>query len=57
MSTSLPRYSLTLTPELLKAIDDYRFENRIASRSQATVKLIELGLQKLQEQEQKKQTN
>jgi metal-responsive CopG/Arc/MetJ family transcriptional regulator len=40
------RYLPTLFPEsLLKRIDDYRFENRLASRAEAIRQLIEAGLQ------------
>jgi metal-responsive CopG/Arc/MetJ family transcriptional regulator len=31
--------------DLLKRIDDYRYENRIPSRSEAMRQLIEIGLQ------------
>lgn len=52
MPTEKPRYSLTVDEELLKEIDDYRFGNRIATRNQATLDLIRLGLKKLKEQQQ-----
>jgi metal-responsive CopG/Arc/MetJ family transcriptional regulator len=35
-----------MTEDLLKRIDDYRFENRINSRSEAIRRLIEEGLKK-----------
>jgi metal-responsive CopG/Arc/MetJ family transcriptional regulator len=34
--------------DLLKRIDDYRYENRIPSRSEAMRRLIEEGLQALE---------
>ena len=34
--------------ELVKAIDDYRFENRMLSRSAAVRRLIEMGLEAAQ---------
>lgn len=37
--------NLGLTEELLKEIEDYQFENRINSRSEAIRKLIKKGLE------------
>lgn len=37
---------LTLPKELLKKIEDYQFDNRIPSRSEAIRNLIEKGLDK-----------
>lgn len=47
MPTKKPRYTLIVEQELLDKIDDYRFKNRLPNRSQATVKLIKLGLDSL----------
>ena len=47
MPTDKPRYCITVDPELLKRIDDFRFDNRYASRSAATLKLIRLGIEQL----------
>lgn len=47
MPTEKPRYTITLDEEMLKAIDDYRFEHRFANRTQATLELIRLGLETL----------
>ena len=49
MPTEKPRYSITVDDKTLEQIDNFRFENRYASRSQATVELIRLGLKSLQE--------
>lgn len=49
MPTEKPRYCITVDEDMLKDIDDFRFANRYNSRSQATVELIRLGLQKLRE--------
>lgn len=49
MPTEKPRYTITLDEEMLKAIDDYRFEHRFANRTQATLELIRLGLEALKE--------
>lgn len=50
MPTEKPRFCITVDEELLKEIDDYRFENRYNSRSQATLDLIRLGLEHLKKQ-------
>ena len=47
MPTEKPRYSITVDDEMLQQIDDFRFENRFNSRSQATTELIRLGLEAL----------
>lgn len=49
MPTQKPRYCITVDEETLKQIDNFRFQNRFASRSQATVELIRLGLISLKE--------
>lgn len=54
MPTEKPRYCITVDDEMLKEIDDFRFDNRYNSRSQATLELIRLGLEALKEQEEQK---
>ena len=49
MPTKKPRYTLIVEEDLLEKIDDYRFQNRLASRSLATVELIKLGLNSLKD--------
>lgn len=49
MPTEKPRYTLTVDEELLKKIDDFRFQNRYPSRSAATLDLIRLGIEHLEE--------
>lgn len=51
MPTEKPRYTVIVDDELLKRIDDFRFENRYPSRSAATLDLIRLGLEELKRQE------
>lgn len=48
MPTEKPRYTVIVDAELLKRIDDFRFENRYTSRSAATLELIRLGLEQLE---------
>ncbi|MCI5754263.1 MAG: ribbon-helix-helix domain-containing protein [Clostridiales bacterium] len=47
MPTKKPRYTVIVDEELLKEIDDFRFENRYPSRSAATLALIRLGMKAL----------
>ena len=59
MTTDKPRYTITLDEELLKKIDDFRFENRYPNRTQATLELIRLGMEafaKTEKQNQRKKT-
>jgi metal-responsive CopG/Arc/MetJ family transcriptional regulator len=44
LTTQKPRLLLTLDDDLLKKIDDYRFEKRFSSRNAAIKALIEIGL-------------
>jgi len=45
MPTDKPKIIFVMDKDLLKRIDDFRFENRIGSRSEAIRRLIEEGLQ------------
>ena len=51
MPTKKPRYTVTVDEDLLKEIDDFRFENRYSSRSAATLDLIRLGMKSLKKQQ------
>ena len=48
MPTEKPRYTVIVDEELLRQIDDFRFENRYPSRSAATLDLIRPGLEALE---------
>lgn len=52
MPTEKPRYTIIVDEELLKKIDDFRFENRYPSRSAATLDLIRLGMEALKKEQQ-----
>lgn len=52
MATNKPRYTVSVDEELFQRIEDFRFEHRFQTRSEATVELIRLGLEAL-EQSQK----
>lgn len=56
MSTTKPRYTVSVDEELFQQIEDFRFENRYQTRSEATVELIRLGLEQIKK-EQGKQKN
>lgn len=44
MPTEKPKILLVIDEKLFKEIDDFRFENRIASRSEAVRLLVKEGL-------------
>lgn len=44
MATTRPRYTVSVDDELFKQIEDFRYRNRYATRSQATCELIRRGL-------------
>ena len=48
MPTEKPRYTVIVDEELLKQIDDFRFENRFPSRSAATLELIRRGIKQFE---------
>lgn len=52
MPTEKPRYTVIVDEELLKEIDDFRFENRYPSRSAATLELIRLGIEQLKKEQE-----
>lgn len=47
MATNKARYTVSVDGELFRQIEDFRFERRFQTRSQATVELIRLGLEQL----------
>ena len=51
MPTNNPRFCITVTKDILDEIDNYRFDKRFNSRSQATVELIRIGINALREKE------
>lgn len=60
MATDKPRYTVSVDNELFQQIEDFRFEHRFQTRSEATVELIRLGLEQLkkeQEEQKKAQKN
>lgn len=57
MPTEKPRFTAIVDEELLKEIDDFRFENRYPSRSAATIDLIRRGIEQLQKDQEKDHSN
>ena len=53
MTTDKPRILLTIEKDLLERIDDFRFENRIHSRSEAIRRLIDESLKKYENKPKK----
>lgn len=52
MATDKPRYTVSVDNELFQRIEDFRFEHRFQTRSEATVELIRLGLEYLKNQQE-----
>ena len=51
MPTEKPRFTLTIDEETYQAIQDYQFENRMKSQTQAVLSLIKIGMDKLSKTE------
>ena len=52
MPTEKPRYTIIVDDDLLRQIDDFRFENRFPSRSAATLDLIRRGIEQLRKEQE-----
>ena len=53
MPTEKPKIIFVADADLMKRLDDYRFENRINSRSEAIRRLINEALKKYEKKAQK----
>ncbi len=51
MSTDKPRFTITVDPDLMQEIEDYRYNHRIKNQTQAVVSLMQRGLQEIIEKE------
>ena len=49
MATTKQRYTVSVDEELFQRIEDFRFERRFQTRSEATVELIQLGLEAIEQ--------
>ena len=56
MATEKPRYTVSVDRELFQKIEDFRFEHRFQTRSEATVELIRLGLESLKTGQEKQKS-
>ena len=52
MATKRPRYMISVDDDMFNAIEDFRFEKRYQTRSEATGELIRLGLEVLKRERQ-----
>lgn len=52
MATQRKRYMISVDDEMFKAIEDYRFEQRFPTRSEATTELIRMGLEYLKKEQE-----
>ncbi len=50
MATDRPRYTVSVDAKMFQQIEDFRFEHRFQTRSEATVELIRLGLESLEKE-------
>ena len=52
MATDKPRYTVSVDDKMFQEIENFRFENRYQTRSEATVELIRRGLESLKKEQQ-----
>ena len=57
MATQKPRYTVSVDDEMFKQIEDFRFEHRYQTRSEATVELIRRGLEAVQTEKESQSPN
>lgn len=53
MATDKHRYTVSVDDELFQKIEDFRFDHRFQTRSEATTELIRLGLEELKKEDRK----
>lgn len=56
MATKRPRYMISVDNKMFEAIEDFRFEHRFQTRSEATAELIRLGLEAMAAQHEVEKT-
>ena len=54
MATDRTRYTVSVSNEMFQEIENFRFEHRFQTRSEATAELIRLGIEALKKQERAK---
>ena len=55
MATKKPRYMISVDDDMFKEIEDFRFERRFQTRSEATAELIRLGLDSLKKEREEQE--
>jgi len=50
MATNKPRFTVSVDAELFQQIEDFRFDRRFQTRSEATVELIRIGLEQIKKE-------
>lgn len=50
MATNKPRFTITMEDDLYRQVEDYRFDHRYETKSDAVMALIKIGLQVLKEE-------
>ena len=50
MATKKPRYMISVDEDMFREIEDFRYERRYPTRSEATTELIRLGLEAVREE-------
>lgn len=56
MATNRARYTVSVDDKMFQQIEDFRFERRFQTRSEATVELIRLGLAALEAAQKEQET-
>lgn len=51
MATKRPRYMISVDNDMFQAIEDFRFERRFQTRSEATAELIRLGIEAIKKEQ------
>lgn len=57
MATNKMRYTVSVDNDLFQQIEDFRFEHRFQTRSEATIELIRLGLNSLKKEHETAENN
>ena len=52
MATKKPRYMISVSNEMFEQIEDFRFNNRFQTRSEATTELLRLGIEVLKKRQE-----
>ena len=54
MATKKPTITMVFDEELLRRVDDYRYGNRIPTRTEAIRQILEKGLKEIKKEKNKK---